>query len=69
MDEPGKTIVLRKDDHWYVINSGSGDEKEILLALIEYSEQQVYNIQRGEVDKLITELGWEVQILPDADAA
>ena len=65
-----KTIVLRKNGHWYVINSQAGDEKEILLALIEYSEQKKYDIEMTEVNELAEQLGWKVEtFIPGLGAA
>ncbi|MCD8350136.1 MAG: hypothetical protein LUC93_05935 [Planctomycetaceae bacterium] len=46
---PDKTIVLRKKGHWYVLNSRTGDEREIILALMEYAEQEKYEIEREDV--------------------
>ena len=64
-----KTIVLRKDDQWYVVTSHDGDEREVLLALLEYTEQQCYNIEREEVLQLIDRLGWRVEIHQNLSAA
>lgn len=67
---PDKTIVLRKNGHWYVLNSGNGDEKEIILALLEYVEQQKYDISPREVDSLIDQLGWKLEVyIPGLGAA
>lgn len=57
-----KTIVLRKDGHWYVISSSEGDEREILLKLLEYAENRTYNIGRREVVDLIEKLGYTLEI-------
>ncbi len=57
-----KTMVLRKEGHWYVINSQNGDEREILLTLLEYAEQRKYDIARGEVVDLIGQLGWQLEV-------
>ncbi|MBN1256564.1 MAG: hypothetical protein JXA52_02530 [Planctomycetes bacterium] len=57
-----KTIVLKKDGHWYVINSAEGDEREILLTIIEYAENRKYNITKNEVLALIEKLGYELDI-------
>lgn len=65
-----KTVILRKKDHWYVINSRNGDEKEIILALMEYAEQQKYDINRGEVNSLMEQLGWKLEVyIPGLGAA
>jgi len=64
-----KTMILRKGSHWYVISSEDGDEREILLTLLEYSEQTTYNIERTEVLQLIDQLGWELEVVPNLDAA
>ena len=55
-----KTMVLRKNGHWYVLNSASGDEREIILALLEYSEQKRYDISREDVYRLMEKLGWRL---------
>ena len=57
----GKTLVLRKAGHWYVMNSGRGDERELLLALLEHAEQKVYNVCPEEVYCLLAKLGWKVE--------
>ena len=57
----GKTLVLRKAGHWYVMNSGRGDERELLLALLEHAERQVYDIRPEEVYRLLAQLGWKVE--------
>lgn len=57
-----KTIVLKKDGHWYIINSASGDEREILLTVLEYAENRKYNISKNEVLALIEKLGYEVDV-------
>jgi hypothetical protein len=57
-----KTIVLRKGEQWYVITSHQGDEREILLTLLEYAEQRKYDIQRSEVLQLIDRLGWKLEV-------
>ncbi|MFH0910076.1 MAG: hypothetical protein V1918_00990 [Planctomycetota bacterium] len=57
-----KTIVLKKDGHFYIINSATGDEREILLTILEYSENRKYNISRNEVLALIKELGYELEV-------
>ena len=65
-----KTIVLRKKDHWYVLNSRTGDEKEILLALMEYSERKKYDIAEDEVYALMEQLGWKLEVyIPGLGAA
>jgi hypothetical protein len=57
-----KTIVLKKNGHWYILNSCAGDEREILHALLEYSEQQEYDIERSDVVELIHQLGYELEV-------
>jgi hypothetical protein len=57
-----KTMVLRKNGHWYVLNSRSGDEREILLALMEYAEQERYDISREDVYGLMEKLGWKLEV-------
>ncbi len=65
-----KTIVLRKKGHWYVLNSRTGDEKEIILALMEYAEQQKYDISTDEVYRLMERLGWKLEVyIPGLGAA
>ncbi len=65
-----KTIVLRKQGHWYVLNSRTGDEKEIILALMEYAEQQTYDISRDDVYNLMDRLGWKLEVyIPGLGAA
>ena len=65
-----KTIVLRKNGHWYVLNSRTGDEREIILALMEYAEQEKYDIQPGEVYDLMEQLGWKLEVyIPGLGAA
>lgn len=59
---PERTIVLRKDEQWYVVNSADGDEEAILLTLLEYAEHETYNIDRGEVFALAGRLGWDVEV-------
>lgn len=67
---PDKTIVLRKKGHWYVLNSRTGDEREIILALMEYAEQETYDIQREDVYKLMDKLGWKLEVyIPGLGAA
>lgn len=56
-----KTLVLRKDAHWYVISSACGDEREILLALLEYAEEARFNIGRDEVYALLERFGWVLE--------
>lgn len=68
-DLDNKTIILRKGAHWYVINSDTGDEAEMLLALIEYSEGETYNINRSEVLELVDRLGWELEVHNNLGAA
>jgi transcription antitermination factor NusG len=57
-----KTIILKKDHHWFVINSSSGDEREILLTILEYAENQRYNICKDEVLTLIEKLGYQLDV-------
>ncbi|MFW5857217.1 MAG: hypothetical protein ACOCX4_05000 [Planctomycetota bacterium] len=57
-----KTIVLKKDGHWYVINSATGDEREILLTILEYAENRRYNISKDEVLALVEKLGYELDV-------
>lgn len=65
-----KTIVLRKKEHWYVLNSRTGDEKEIILALMEYAEQRHYDISMDEVYSLMDQLGWKLEVyIPGLGAA
>ncbi len=64
-----KTLVLRKDAHWYVISSAQGDEREILLALLEYAEEETYNIERDEVMDLVDQLGYRLEVHEDLTAA
>ncbi len=65
----GKTLVLRKDRHWYVINSRDGDEREILLTLLAYSEDGVHGIERGEVLEVMSQLGWELEVYDNTQVA
>ncbi len=65
-----KTIVLRKNGHWYVLNSETGDEKEIILALMEYAEKEQYGIEPNEVYSLMEQLGWKLEVyIPGLGAA
>lgn len=65
-----KTIVLRKQGHWYVLNSRTGDEREIILALMEYAEQEKYDISVNEVYQLMEQLGWKLEVyIPGLGAA
>ncbi len=65
-----KTIVLRKNGHWYVLNSRNGDEKEIILALMEYAEEEQYDIEPREVYDLMEKLGWKMEVyIPGLGAA
>ncbi len=65
-----KTLVLRKEGHWYVLNSRTGDEREIILTLMEYAEQQTYDISTGEVYALMDKLGWKLEVyIPGLGAA
>lgn len=57
-----RTIVLRKGGHWYVVNSREGDEREVLLTLLEHAENRRYAIDRDDVVRLIHELGWELEV-------
>ena len=57
-----KTICLRKDGHWYVISSAAGDEREILLTILEYAENRKYNIGKDEVLALLDQLGYELDV-------
>ncbi len=65
-----KTIVLRKNGHWYVLNSSTGNEREIILALMEYAEQKQYEIELDEVYSLMEQLGWKLEVyIPGLGAA
>ncbi len=65
-----KTLVLRKQGHWYVLNSRTGDEREILLALMEYAEQETYGVSLDEVYGLMERLGWRLETyIPGLGAA
>ncbi len=64
-----KTIMLRKEDHWYMFNSVAGDEGEILLALLEYAECESYNIEYDEVIELADRLGWTIEMHDNLDLA
>ena len=67
---PEKTIVLRKNGHWYVINSRNGDEQEIILTLIELAENRKYDINISEVNSLMDQLGWRIEVhIPGMGAA
>lgn len=66
---PEKTLVLRKDNHWYVINSASGDEEEILLTLLSYSENKSFNLEEQEVLQLVDRLGYTLEVYDGVDAA
>jgi hypothetical protein len=59
---PEKTLVLRKDAQWYVVTSDAGDEREILLTLLEYSEKTTYNVEREDVLELIDHLGYRLEV-------
>ncbi|MDR1612066.1 MAG: hypothetical protein LBT97_04700 [Planctomycetota bacterium] len=65
-----KTVVLRKNGHWYVLNSQTGDEREIILALMEYAERKTYDIEMEEVYDLMKQLGWKLEVyIPGLGAA
>ena len=65
-----KTLVLRKNGHWYVLNSNKGDEREILLALMEYAEEEHFDIEAGEVYSLMEQLGYRLEVyIPGLGAA
>ena len=65
-----KTIVLRKNGHWYVLNSRTGNEREIILALMEYAEQEHFEIEIDEVYSLMEQLGWKLEVyIPGLGAA
>ncbi len=65
-----KTLVLRKQGHWYVLNSRTGDEREILLALMEYAEQETYGVSLDEVYGLMERLGGRLETyIPGLGAA
>ncbi len=65
-----KTIVLRKNGHWYVLNSRTGDERAIILTLIEYAEQKKYDISIDDVHGLLNQLGWKMEVyIPGLGAA
>ncbi len=65
-----KTLVLRKKGHWYVLNSQTGDEREIILTLMEYAEQEEYDIKLDEVYSLMEQLGWKLEVyIPGLGAA
>ncbi len=65
-----KTIVLRKRGHWYVLNSRTGDEREIILALMEYADNRKYDISHDDVYNLMEKLGWKLEVyIPGLGAA
>lgn len=65
-----KTLVLRKKGHWYVLNSRTGDEREIILTLMEYAEQEQFDIKLDEVYSLMEQLGWKLETyIPGLGAA
>jgi hypothetical protein len=68
-DNKEKTMILKKSGHWYVINSSSGNEKEILLTILEYAENKKYNISENEVMHLIDKLGYELDSFNDMGIA
>lgn len=57
-----KTIVLRKDGHWFVINSSDGNPRDIILTLLEYSENRRYSVGKEEVATLCEKLGYSLEI-------
>ncbi|MDR1535306.1 MAG: hypothetical protein LBU64_09445 [Planctomycetota bacterium] len=57
-----KTMIMRKKGYWYVLNSNSGDEKGILLTLLEYAEHEHFNIGRDDVYTLMEKLGWKLEV-------
>lgn len=57
----GKTIVLRKGDQWYIFNSKDGDEREILMTLLNLAEEELYAFDRSDVMQLIEQLGWKLE--------
>ncbi|GEM_PF-1634399 len=64
-----KTIVLKKDGHHYILRSASGDEREILLTILEYAENRRYNIGKNEVMALLRKLGYQVSVHKDFGVA
>lgn len=64
-----KTLVLRKDRHWYVISSADGDEEKILLTLLEHAENRTYNVETDDVLQLIDHLGWRLEVYEDMGLA
>lgn len=66
----GKTVVLRKSSHWYVLNTTESNEKEIILALIEHAEQDTFQVNTSEVYQLAESLGWTISAyIPGLGAA
>lgn len=65
----GKCMILRKGSHWYVVNSQDGDERAILLTILEYAEHDSYNIEQEDLLPLIDRLGWTLEIHDNLGAA
>lgn len=57
-----KTIVLRKQAHWYIINSQDGSEEDILRTLLQYSQLDDCNLEEGDIHELLERLGWELEV-------
>ena len=66
---PNKTIVLRKDGHWFIINSKDGNPRDIILTLLEYSENKRYSIGKEDVSTLCEKLGYSLEIHENIDLA
>ena len=58
---PDKTIVVHKDEHWWIINSSKGDEKEILRMLLKYAKDEKHTLQEWEALSLIDQLGYKLE--------
>ena len=55
-----ETLVLRKQDHWFVIGVPPERDRRqaIILSLLEHAEQRSFDVELRDVDNLAKELGW-----------
>ncbi len=67
--EQGRTIVLRKADQWYIFNSQDGDERQILIALLNLSEQELDKFEGEDVFKMVESLGWRLEVYQNLERA
>lgn len=56
-----KNIIMKKNDHWYVLPAGTDASQEIMLSVLEHEEPNI-EIDEEDLIKSLIEEGWEIEM-------